>query len=187
MAAHWPRRETRLASQRNRCVSSRPHGFDSRWGRQRNRVLSRFLLSFSWPRCGREALAALRSLAGVATARLVGVAWTTGGPEPFSLRRLQAEQHEWAKRNFGEEVQTYLPLLGVVEEVGELAHAHLKEAQGIRTTEDHEAKAKDAVGDAIIYLADYCSRRGWDLQDIVEQTWAAVKRRDWKANPEGGA
>ena len=97
---------------------------------------------------------------------------------------LQLENAEWAEKNFGKDRPSYGPLLGAVEELGELAHAHLKSAQGIRSHEDHDTNAKDAVGDVIIYLADYCTLRGWSLQQIVEDTWEAVSRRDWTKDPD---
>ncbi len=104
----------------------------------------------------------------------------------LTLRRLQDEQRPWVKHNFRSDRPAYWPLLGAVEELGELAHAHLKGEQGIRITEDHEANAKDAVADVVIFLADYCSARGWEMQDIVEETWTRVKKRDWRGNPEKG-
>lgn len=100
----------------------------------------------------------------------------------MDFRQLQAEQAKWAEHNFGDQPPE-ISFLGVVEEVGELAHTILKRKQGIRTSEDHEAKGKDAVGDILIFLADFCTRSGWDLQEIIEQTWAEVSQRDWKANP----
>jgi NTP pyrophosphatase (non-canonical NTP hydrolase) len=104
-----------------------------------------------------------------------------------NLRQLQARQGVWQKKNFpgGDDTN---PILGVVEEVGELAHAVLKARQGIRgTIEEHEAAAMDAVGDIVIYLIALCNKRGWCFSDIVFATWAAVERRDWKADPKGGA
>ncbi len=101
------------------------------------------------------------------------------------LKRLQNEQRPWVKHNFGDR-PSWHPLLGLVEEVGELCHAHLKQAQGIRTNEDHELDKMDAIGDIVIYLADYCSAEGIDLQVVVEETWKDVKERDWKNNPERG-
>jgi NTP pyrophosphatase (non-canonical NTP hydrolase) len=98
------------------------------------------------------------------------------------LRRLQAEQVPWVKHNFGDR-PSWMPLLGAVEELGELAHAHLKQAQGIRVSENHDEKAKDAVADVVIYLADYCSARGFDLETLVMETWDKVKLRDWKKDP----
>lgn len=104
----------------------------------------------------------------------------------LTLRQLQEEQRPWQQHNFpGREA--YYPLLGAVEELGELAHEHLKDIQGIRGThEEHMEKAKDAVADTIIFLSDYCSAMGFDLQEIVEQTWNEVKKRDWKLDPIHG-
>ena len=105
----------------------------------------------------------------------------------FTLRTLQAQQRPWVRHNFpGRE--PYYPLLGAVEELGELAHSHLKMLQKIRGTKaEHLDKAKDAVGDTITYLTDYCSAMGFDIQEIVEETWAQVKKRDWqKDRMKGG-
>lgn len=103
----------------------------------------------------------------------------------MTLRDLQDQAKLWIEHNFSSQ-STYQPLLGVVEEVGELAHAHLKREQNIRINEDHEAKAKDAIGDVIIYLTNYCTLQGWDIEKIVEDVWAEVSKRDWVANPEEG-
>lgn len=102
------------------------------------------------------------------------------------LRQLQDEQQEWGRLNFGDRPWQQ-PFLGVVEEVGELSHALLKQWQGIRGTHDeHEVAAQDAVGDIVVFLAALCSARGWDLEAIVEETWTRVKRRDWKADSAQG-
>jgi len=104
----------------------------------------------------------------------------------FTLATLQAEQREWVRRNFGER-PSWHPLLGAIEELGELSHAHLKNEQGIRgTPEEHLASKIDAVADVVIYLADYCSAEGIDMQRAVEQTWREVRQRDWKAHPITG-
>jgi len=103
------------------------------------------------------------------------------------LRQVQDEQVPWVNHNFPGR-PAWQPLLGAVEELGELAHAHLKADQEIRgTAEEHEEAAKDAVGDIVIFLADYCTARGWDMEDIVTETWNSVKMRDWaKAREEHG-
>lgn len=95
------------------------------------------------------------------------------------LRALQADHKEWSTRNFPN-ADPIDAVLGVAEEVGELCHAILKQRQGIRgTKEEHEAKAKDAVGDIVIFLLDVCNRRGWSFAEIVAETWAEVRKRDW--------
>jgi NTP pyrophosphatase (non-canonical NTP hydrolase) len=100
--------------------------------------------------------------------------------------QLQTEVAEWANRNF-EANKSWHPLLGMMEELGELSHAYLKAEQGIRgTAAEHSAAKRDALGDIVIYMADYCSREGFSLQQIVEETWEIVRQRDWKKNPQKG-
>lgn len=69
-------------------------------------------------------------------------------------KKLVSERNGWVAHNFpdGPSKQPVHGTFGVMEEAGELAHAHLKEEQQIRMHEDHVAKAKDAIGDIMIYL-----------------------------------
>ncbi len=103
----------------------------------------------------------------------------------MSLKKLQQEQAVWGKKNFGEQ-SGYRMLLGITEEVGELAHAHLKAEQDIRTNEDHFEAKRDAVADIVIYLAGYCNSEGINLEHTVYEVWDKVKLRDWKKNTETG-
>ncbi|HOD84842.1 MAG TPA: hypothetical protein PKG77_25785, partial [Phycisphaerae bacterium] len=104
----------------------------------------------------------------------------------LTLRRLQDELRAWVQHNFPAR-EPFYPLLGAMEELGELSHAHLKDLQAIRgTPEEHQAAKEDAVADIIIFLADYCTANGIDLQAAVEKTWAQVKLRDWQADKLGG-
>ncbi len=103
-----------------------------------------------------------------------------------TLKQLQREQQEWSEYNFGPH-DGWEPLLGVMEEVGELSHAHLKDVQGIRTDENHKMAKVDAVGDILIYLADYCTQEGIDMEQAMSETWRNVKKRDWtKDKVDGG-
>ncbi len=101
------------------------------------------------------------------------------------LAELQEQVNRWHLHNFGP-VDSWMPLLVAVEEVGELAHAHMKALQGLRTNEDHAAGKRDAVGDVVIALAAYCSREGIDFGACVAETWEKVRQRDWRANPQTG-
>jgi hypothetical protein len=76
--------------------------------------------------------------------------------------KLIPERNDWVKHNFP---NPHIPnpgesVLGCMEELGELVHALLKAAQNIRgTAAEHEADAKDAVGDLSVYLMgvmSYC-------------------------------
>lgn len=103
------------------------------------------------------------------------------------LRQLQAEQKEWAQRNFGTQRPSYHALLGMGEELGELQHAHLKNEQGIRgTPAEHRAKKIDALGDLWIYGMDYANLEEIDLEEAIRTTWDKVKQRDWTKNKANG-
>ena len=73
-----------------------------------------------------------------------------------------------------------------MEEVGELAHAHLKKEQGIRTNEDHEAKKIDAIGDVVFYLLDYCNKEGLDFETCINTALKEIEQRDWRKNKING-
>ena len=105
-----------------------------------------------------------------------------------SLREIQLQHGVWADTNFPQRDDSVLcAVLGVSEEVGELCHAVLKQRQLIRGThEEHDAAAKDAVGDIVLYLLHLCHLQGWDIEDIIEDTFAIVNARNWVDNPEGG-
>ncbi len=95
------------------------------------------------------------------------------------LRDIQQQVGRWSLKNFGPQLAKHgslkgaallelAPLMGLCEEVGELAEA---------TT---AADALDALGDIGIYLLDYCSRAGVDLAEVVATTGVDPK---WYMGP----
>ena len=96
----------------------------------------------------------------------------------MDFRELQSQVGRWSQQNFPDG-KPYQPLLGATEELGELAHAHLKAEQGIRGGEDHAAAKVDAVADVVI-----CARNGIDMDNAVTSTWEKVRRRDWRRDPD---
>ena len=106
--------------------------------------------------------------------------------DPSILRNIQREARMWTDHNFpGTDANR--KYLGVVEEVGEWAHARLKRMDGIRgTPEEHIAAEKDAMGDIIIFMLGYADYTGWDLHSILEHTWAHVRQRDFQEYPKTG-
>jgi NTP pyrophosphatase (non-canonical NTP hydrolase) len=108
------------------------------------------------------------------------------------MKKIQAEIFEWSTRNFGELPNSQIPLrissfLGMVEEVGELAHAVLKWSQGIRgTAEEHQAEVEDSIADLLVYTLDFCARNNMDAEMLLANVWAKVKLRDWKKNAATG-
>lgn len=101
----------------------------------------------------------------------------------LSMAELQLRQRAWSRRNFPNQ-KNYQCILGLVEEVGELAHAHLKLEQGIRLEENLEDKRKDAVGDIVIFLAGYCNGVNISLSECVSKAWEEVSKRDWSDKGE---
>ncbi len=72
------------------------------------------------------------------------------------ISKIQKEHRIWQARNFGSP-SAQDSLIGISEELGELSHAFLKDKQGIRLNEDHEANMEDAVGDLLIYVFSFCT------------------------------
>jgi|ERR1035437_5371297 NTP pyrophosphatase (non-canonical NTP hydrolase) len=109
------------------------------------------------------------------------------------LRKTQAEIGEWSNRNFGNVPNSQIPyrissFLGMVEEVGEIAHSLLKLTQGIRgSQEKHVADIEDGIADLLVFTLDFCSRNNMDAESLLERVWAKVKLRDWtKDKLKGG-
>jgi NTP pyrophosphatase (non-canonical NTP hydrolase) len=92
----------------------------------------------------------------------------------YMLKNLQNAHAIWQHHNFPN-AEKWECLVGAMEELGELSHAHLKMKQGIRLNEDHSAAQKDAVGDVVIYLLGYCL----DIDECIESAWSEVSKRDW--------
>lgn len=104
----------------------------------------------------------------------------------MDLYHFQKESKKWGDHNFPNN-EPWQPLLGVGEELGELDHAYLKSTQGIRgTIVEHLVDMEDAVGDIIIYLADFCNRMNIDLDRAVHTAWTEVSKRDWIKYPKDG-
>jgi NTP pyrophosphatase (non-canonical NTP hydrolase) len=112
-----------------------------------------------------------------------------------SLQEIQVEIGIWSRVNFGDQTSKVTgqslgplaPLLGVVEELGELCHAVLKHHQGIRKFSDdmvYSRERDDAIADVLIYLCDFACREGVDLGAVLERTWAKVQQRNWQQNPD---
>jgi NTP pyrophosphatase (non-canonical NTP hydrolase) len=106
----------------------------------------------------------------------------------MELAQLQAERKIWADRNFPHATAED-HLIGVMEELGELAHANLKGRMKVRAgvvTDALVRAERDAVGDIVIYLTGYCSDRGFSIAECVERAWDEVKHRDWIKYPGSG-
>ena len=102
---------------------------------------------------------------------------------------MQEELAEWQAKNF-KGTTTDDMILGMVEELGELAHCILKRKQGIRNfnkldTEEIKAKIGDAFADVVIYGIQAMTKEGIDAVDALRITRSEVMKRDWVNNPGG--
>lgn len=69
---------------------------------------------------------------------------------------------------------------------GKLCHAHLKDEQKIRVTEDHVGNAQHAIGMIMRTVDTLLQANGIELDAAINKTWSHVKLRNWKANPSTG-
>lgn len=77
----------------------------------------------------------------------------------FRLQQLQDENRIWADKNFPTR-QPYYPLLGLMEEIGELLAA-------LETAEESTDEINDAVADIAVYLSDYANQNGLMLDEFT--------------------
>lgn len=106
-----------------------------------------------------------------------------------SVAKLQGRLHAWQVRNFGE-MSKYQMLAGIMEELGELSHALLKNDQQIRGFEDEAfflEKAGDSLADMRVYMEQLCTILKLDAPTLFEETANQVMKRDWvKDSAKGG-
>lgn len=92
----------------------------------------------------------------------------------MDLNEIQHKFKKWSFDNFGEQVSkqtgqtlgSLLPLLGIGEEVGELDAA---------IEENNEAEIRDALGDIMIYLMDFCNREQVLIYECIPRDTIMVK------------
>lgn len=92
------------------------------------------------------------------------------------------EYQELAKRTISDEMYLneveYHALHGLASEIGELHGLYQKEFQGHGFNEDHAMKE---ICDILWFVAEYCTSKGWDLEDVMEKNIEKLKKR----YPEG--
>lgn len=69
-------------------------------------------------------------------------------------------------------------LHGMVGEIGEIHSIYQKKYQGHEWDGEH---VKKELGDLLWFIAEYCTAKGWKLEDIAEMNIAKLKAR----YPEG--
>lgn len=114
--------------------------------------------------------------------------YTLEEPGLNALFQMQEAVGEWSQYNFPHQSpQTSLNKL--VSEVGELCDAVAMTEQGIKGFDNpaHSAhQRRDAVGDILICLLDYCYRSDIFMGRALRDAWNEVKERDWVRYPQKG-
>jgi len=85
------------------------------------------------------------------------------------FQTLQEDVYNWSLKNFGDQRDFY-PFMGLGEEAGELADALESpiEPTDVENNFEPSEEELDAVGDMLVYLADFCARRGLDYQEAYD-------------------
>lgn len=117
-----------------------------------------------------------------------------GGERQLGLGEIQAEIRNWANQ-FGNNVSkddtsisyncplgAIPPLLGMMEEIGELARAVARRHQGRGFSDpvEHRDAKEDALADCLVFMCDYANREDIDLLSVLNRVWATVQRRKAK-------
>lgn len=74
--------------------------------------------------------------------------------------------------------QEYHAIFGMASEIGELHGIYQKEFQGHVVNEEHQKKE---LGDLLWFIAEYCTAKGWLLEEIMQLNIDKLKAR----YPEG--
>lgn len=76
-----------------------------------------------------------------------------------TFEEIKEELKPWVKHNFGDR-ESWQPLLGIIEELSELEFA--------KTV--HELK--DAIGDTMIYVLDFCNSENISLEEVFTSSYS---------------
>jgi len=100
------------------------------------------------------------------------------------LRVLQARLKNWEQEQMTS--STLITTLGIVGEIGELAHAVVKYQQGVRGITGKKLReiAEDALVDALIFILATATHLDIDLQDALNKISEKVLARNWREWPE---
>lgn len=66
------------------------------------------------------------------------------------------------------------------------AMAHIAEYESAPIGADSGYDSAGAISAILSVLGAYCAFKGWSLQQIVEEVWTEVSKRDWKLYPKTG-
>lgn len=109
----------------------------------------------------------------------------------IDIEEYQKRLKDWQILHFGSSPPEWLTV-GMMEELGEMAHTLLKYQQGIREhrekdVEKFKKQLADDFGDVVVYGMQVLTHFGINAEDAMRDTFEHVLKRDWTAHRlEGG-
>lgn len=103
----------------------------------------------------------------------------------IDLNGYQRQINEWQDRNFGPQT-TETMVLGMMEEIGEVARYLVKRRNRIRSEVSQPGTVPHEIGDVIVFALQVLTNEGWEAERVLGETFERVLARDWKLNPENG-
>lgn len=113
-----------------------------------------------------------------------------------TFQDIQQEIGSWAKLQFGRNVSLdtdkyhygdcldeICSFYGMISELGELAALDVRAMQGrnkLHTALERKEAREDALADCLVFMCDYASRTGIDLNVVLDRVWAKVRQRNQK-------
>ncbi len=96
---------------------------------------------------------------------------------PLTFEQLTSNVKEWAAlRGIYTHSSARAQLLKAFSEMGELADAEIK---------GDGPAARDAVGDVLVCLINFCAMRDFDITDCLAAAWDEIKDRKGRMVPGG--
>ena len=96
---------------------------------------------------------------------------------PLTFEQLALNVEAWStERGIYEHSNARAQLLKAFSEMGELADAEIK-GDGLA--------ARDAVGDVVVCLVNFCAMSGLDITDCLAGAWGEIKHRRGRMVPGG--
>lgn len=98
----------------------------------------------------------------------------------MDLETLQKKIHNWGGEKFPS-APSYLALIKVMEELGELASHYIGriELRVGKEPIEHQQGLEDSVADIVISLCVFCDREHVNLASLVNKTWEEVSKRQF--------
>lgn len=99
--------------------------------------------------------------------------------QDLTLRTLQQEVALWAQRSWPDRTDPanrHVPLYRIIGALGDLTKAMYDAEADLELGPDARAElVREALGVVVVMCAEFASRHGWDLDEVVGFAWAQMR------------